>query len=328
MLCFVNGFVLYTNPNSSGPTPVTESFFRAAYPERSSSLSNVAEAAHNASTLSLLPIAARSKVPTPYANISNNNSTKSIPIKFSVPVSEVPHLQGRGLGAASNSNQGYDGDEGNYESGTETPHTTTPNAKRELNNLFHTKIFLPTSKVEAKKRRFKRTSYIDPPSGTRGPEELWKKEGYFEDITWPNYVREHGWMFSDNKFEVVPDGTGHLHPAGDIFMLGQVDVDLETSTAFVVEVILNELYRQLREFRERRERREMNRRPCLTFEEMEMFDIDLGEIESGIEIGTKGLKRLKVKCKDLRDRTLFKLSKFLAKFKKVDKKGKGFESYA
>lgn len=46
------------------------------------------------------------------------------------------------------------------------------------------KLFLPTGKIQAGKRRFSRGEFIDPPLGTKLPHETWKEKGYFENIAW------------------------------------------------------------------------------------------------------------------------------------------------
>jgi hypothetical protein len=63
------------------------------------------------------------------------------------------------------------------------------------------KIFLQAKKEQAKKQRFQRHEYMDPPQGTRLPSESWKREDYFERIAWPEYKSEHGWIFKNRDVE-------------------------------------------------------------------------------------------------------------------------------
>lgn len=329
-LCFVNGFLLYTNPTSPEPAPVVESFYRDAYTERSTSLPQVNQAVNNASVISINSVASSypgigaGKVPTPYAHQTHNSSTRSIPIKFSIPISECD-ASGSGL----TSREPDTGDE----SGAEMPHCTTTIAKRELNALFDTKLFLASSKEGAKTKRFHRMIYKDSPFGARLPSEDWKKESYFEDVVWPNYVREHGWLFNNNDVEDVPHAFNYRHH-GDIYMLNKTDVPLHHTVAFAVDVVLSELYRQLRKHREHRERKLLMRRPAITFDQMELADIDLsagvGENPEKPSFISKA-HRVKDKIYELRDRIVHKVEKTLIKLKikKVKaNKGKGVASRA
>jgi hypothetical protein len=46
------------------------------------------------------------------------------------------------------------------------------------------KLFLPTLETEAIQRCFGQREYIDPPRGTRKPEQTWMYEGYFSEVAW------------------------------------------------------------------------------------------------------------------------------------------------
>ena len=83
--------------------------------------------------------------------------------------------------------------------------------------LLDIKIFLQTSKEEARKRRFKRKAYRDVEEG--GWRELGmmvRCEGYFEGVAWVGYEREFGWLLGGNGEEgsvregvdVRPEGWG------------------------------------------------------------------------------------------------------------------------
>jgi len=80
-------------------------------------------------------------------------------------------------------------------------------ARKALMNHFDVKLFLPTEKAVAKQRRLARTPYLDPPTGMRNPGEMWKTEGYFEDVVWSSYLRDFKWM-SDGDLEVSAGGIG------------------------------------------------------------------------------------------------------------------------
>ena len=74
-------------------------------------------------------------------------------------------------------------------------------ARSKIMEHFDITLFLPTSKEQAKQRRFIRDCYIDAPMGQRYSGQLWKTEGYFHDIVWGNHVKEHGWLFQDGLVE-------------------------------------------------------------------------------------------------------------------------------
>jgi hypothetical protein len=46
------------------------------------------------------------------------------------------------------------------------------------------KLFLPTLEAEAIQRCFSQREYMDPPRGTRKPEQTWMYEGYFSEVAW------------------------------------------------------------------------------------------------------------------------------------------------
>jgi hypothetical protein len=46
------------------------------------------------------------------------------------------------------------------------------------------KLFLPTLEKEAIQRCFSQREYMDPPRGTRKPEQTWMYEGYFSEVAW------------------------------------------------------------------------------------------------------------------------------------------------
>lgn len=57
-----------------------------------------------------------------------------------------------------------------------------------LRDLFDVKILLRADKAEAKRRRERRNGYVTLEGFWRDP------EGYFEDVVWPGWVREHGFL--------------------------------------------------------------------------------------------------------------------------------------
>ena len=66
-----------------------------------------------------------------------------------------------------------------------------------LTGLFDIKILLRASYQEAKERRERRNGYVTLEGFWQDP------EGYFDDVVWSGYVREHGWLFEEGDVEGV-----------------------------------------------------------------------------------------------------------------------------
>ncbi|KAK5073201.1 ribosylnicotinamide kinase [Lithohypha guttulata] len=83
-----------------------------------------------------------------------------------------------------------------------------------LDPLLDLKLFLPSSRQKTIERRTKRTGYVtlegfwaDPP-------------GYVEDVVWPNYARDHAWLFDGG------DGDGSEASRQQAIDDGRVDRDV------------------------------------------------------------------------------------------------------
>ncbi|KAF2036125.1 P-loop containing nucleoside triphosphate hydrolase protein [Setomelanomma holmii] len=64
-----------------------------------------------------------------------------------------------------------------------------------IRSLFDTKLFLRTSYVTAKKRREARTGYVTI-------EGFWEDPpGYVDNVVWPNYVKDHKFLFEDRDVD-------------------------------------------------------------------------------------------------------------------------------
>ncbi|KAM3068207.1 ribosylnicotinamide kinase [Clarireedia jacksonii] len=101
-------------------------------------------------------------------------------------------------------------------------------AKQNLTNTFDIKLFLPTSKGVAKKRRMERKPYLDESKGGgRKPGQMWKTEGYFEDVVWPGYEKDFGWLLTKAGQDVV-DGV----------YVRAVDASIDNTVRWAVKVIL------------------------------------------------------------------------------------------
>ncbi|KAL9129826.1 MAG: hypothetical protein Q9217_001824 [Psora testacea] len=70
--------------------------------------------------------------------------------------------------------------------------------------LFDLKILLRATFTAARARRARRNGYITL-------QGFWKDPpGYFEHVVWPNYVREHAWLFEDGDVEGEGEGNDNL----------------------------------------------------------------------------------------------------------------------
>ena len=95
------------------------------------------------------------------------------------------------------------------------------------------KLFLRVSYAKAKARREARSGYVTL-------EGFWEDPpGYVDKIVWPNYVEDHKWMFEDADVE----GTlkeDVLKETG-IKSQGGLDVDMETTLRWAVEILMEQL---------------------------------------------------------------------------------------
>ncbi|KAF7906871.1 hypothetical protein EAF00_001149 [Botryotinia globosa] len=101
-------------------------------------------------------------------------------------------------------------------------------AKAALMQEFDIKLFLPTSKEVAKERRLSRFPYIDFPAGGRFPGQMWKSEGYFEEVVWKGYEDSFDWLLRETGKENV-DG---------VFVRTTVDDTVENTVYWAVDIIL------------------------------------------------------------------------------------------
>ena len=64
--------------------------------------------------------------------------------------------------------------------------------------------------------------------------------GYVDKIVWPNYVADHEWMFEGGDVEGVFKGNV-LEETGILCPEGGLDVDLESTLKWAVEVLMRKL---------------------------------------------------------------------------------------
>jgi nicotinamide/nicotinate riboside kinase len=96
------------------------------------------------------------------------------------------------------------------------------------------KLFLRVSSAKAKARRDARSGYVTL-------EGFWEDPpGYVDKVVWPNYVKDHEWMFENGDVEgifkngVVGNGAIRCQEGG-------VDVDIDTTLRWAVELLMEEL---------------------------------------------------------------------------------------
>lgn len=113
---------------------------------------------------------------------------------------------------------------------TTTTTTSTPQLPplEQLHHLSQTllapRLFLPSTRAQTLSRRARRTGYVtlegfwtDPP-------------GYVEDVVWPNYARDHAWMYTDGDVErgeldearLLRDDSIVVCPGGGAWDMGRV----------------------------------------------------------------------------------------------------------
>ena len=114
----------------------------------------------------------------------------------------------------------------------------TLSKKANLMPLFNIKLFLSATKDAVKKRRFSRPVYTDQPKGQRLAGQMWKTEGYFDQIVWGHFEEEHAWLFTD----------GGARKQG-IHVQKGMDANIEETVEWAVDSILAEMERECAEKR-------------------------------------------------------------------------------
>jgi hypothetical protein len=111
--------------------------------------------------------------------------------------------------------------------------------KRGMTERFHCKLWLSTSEHAAKTRRFERAAYLDrSEGGLREPGQLWKTEGYFDQITWTNHLDSHKWLIGEDGGDEIISELG-AYKAG-IHLRAQ-DLRVEDTVRWAVGIILDEM---------------------------------------------------------------------------------------
>ncbi|KAB8302154.1 hypothetical protein EYC80_005602 [Monilinia laxa] len=104
-------------------------------------------------------------------------------------------------------------------------------SKEALMKEFDVKLFLPTSKEVAKHRRLSRFPYVDFPTGGRHPGQMWKSEGYFDDVVWKGYEDSFDWLLKGGEKENV----------NGVFVRPTFDDTVENTVEWATDMILKVL---------------------------------------------------------------------------------------
>lgn len=109
-----------------------------------------------------------------------------------------------------------------------------------LRSKLDLKLLMRTSKEEAKQRRFGR---YGKNAAVEDSEEFWKTRSYFEDCVWPNYVKEHAFIFPNRDVEATVD-VDELETRWSIHTPQKIDMSIEQTMTWAVGVLLTKMVRQ------------------------------------------------------------------------------------
>jgi nicotinamide/nicotinate riboside kinase len=109
-----------------------------------------------------------------------------------------------------------------------------PDSMSALQPHLDIKLFLRTTAAKALSRRAARSGYVTL-------EGFWEDPpGYVEKIVWPNYVRDHVFLFKDGDVEGEVDG-GVAKERGIDYMHGTADEDMGRVLEWAVSVLMKNL---------------------------------------------------------------------------------------
>ena len=101
---------------------------------------------------------------------------------------------------------------------------------REVRELFDVRLFLRTSYETAKQRREARSGYVTL-------EGFWQDPpGYVDNIVWPNYVKDHEFLFEDGDVDAELDDDV-LEKTGIWGMPREAEGDMEVCLRWAVGVL-------------------------------------------------------------------------------------------
>lgn len=115
-------------------------------------------------------------------------------------------------------------------------------AFNQLYSLLDIKLFLPTHYTTAKKRRMERLCYVDEKDGgQRKPGQMWKTQGYFEDVAWMHHVCEHRWIVNFDGVPRKEERVRKVWKEKGVDVREEVDLGLEETVEWAVGVVLDRL---------------------------------------------------------------------------------------
>ncbi|KAF2624202.1 P-loop containing nucleoside triphosphate hydrolase protein [Macroventuria anomochaeta] len=101
---------------------------------------------------------------------------------------------------------------------------------KDIRELFDVRVFLRTSYEATKKRREARSGYVTL-------EGFWEDPpGYVDDIVWPNYVKDHKFLFEDGDVDAELDEEV-LEKTGIYGMPQEAEGDMEVCLRWAVGVL-------------------------------------------------------------------------------------------
>ena len=107
--------------------------------------------------------------------------------------------------------------------------------KDTLGSLFDLRILLRTTRETAQKRRKSRNGYVTLEGFWQDP------EGYFEDVVWPNYYKDHGFLFEEGDVESSVKGEVMAGWTGKIRVGLIDDIGLEALLEWVLDCLRDAL---------------------------------------------------------------------------------------
>lgn len=108
--------------------------------------------------------------------------------------------------------------------------------KKGMMERFACKLWLLTSEKTAKDRRFTRPAYIDAKDGgLREPGQMWKTEGYFDQVVCKNHAEKHEWLVGENE------GDGELGRYKEGIHIRAEDLGVGGTVRWAVGAVLEEM---------------------------------------------------------------------------------------
>jgi len=109
-----------------------------------------------------------------------------------------------------------------------------PSIPSSVLDLLDLKLFIRSNRERTKRRREARKGYVTL-------EGFWEDpEGYVDEVVWPNYVREHKWMFENGNVD-QGDLVREVQQVGILVGPGKGEKDLQTLLEWAVTIIQDQI---------------------------------------------------------------------------------------